>query len=290
MGSSESGAGDPFAHTRMTLGEHLDELRRRLFLGVLAVALAFVASLFFRHEITRVILRPHRQCVHWLNASFQAEAERAVARDPALRERYFASDGAFRLALDDRLVTLAPTEAMWFTLKVAGYAALFAGSPFLLWQLWLFVAAGLYPSERRWMRYFFPPALLLFLSGVVFSYLVLVPYGMYYAQQDMPIDEVAPTISLGFYFSFLSTLALGMGLVFQLPILMTFVSLVGIVQAATFRSMRGLFVIGAFVLAAFLTPGGDVFSQVAMAGPMLLLYELGILGARLVAGRTARQA
>lgn len=274
------GADDPFAHTRMTLGEHLDELRTRLFRGVLAVALAFAVALFFRHEITGLILRPHRQCVQRLNQHYLAVAETRVAADPALRERYFEPDGTFRMALDERLVALNPIEPMWFVLKAAGYAALFAGSPFLLWQLWGFVAAGLYPRERRWMRWFFPPALVLFVSGVLFSYLVLVPYGMFYALKDTDLDHVKITLDLGAYFQFLCALCLGMGLVFQLPILMTFLGMVGLVPAATFAGLRGYFVIAAFVLAAFLTPGPDVFSQIAMAAPMILLYEVGILGAR----------
>jgi sec-independent protein translocase protein TatC len=271
---------DPFAHTRMTLGEHLDELRKRLVRGLLAVSVAFVGALVFHEQLTKVILEPHVQCIGWLNADYRADAEAIVAEHPELRERYFAPDGTLRLAVDERLVALTPTESMWFVLKVAGYAALFIGSPFLLWQLWQFVAAGLYPRERKWTGYFFPPALVLFVSGVVFAYLVLVPYGMYYALRSTSIELVKPNVGLGFYFSFLTTLCLGMGLVFQLPILMTFVARVGMVPAASFARLRGHFVIVAAVLAAVLTPGGDIFSMVAMGVPMLLLYELGILGAR----------
>ena len=278
---------DPFASTRMTLGEHLDELRRRLFRGVLAVALAFAVSLYFNREITSVILRPHRQCVEKLNAHYLAQAREIVAEHPELRERYFEPDGTFKFAIDARLTALSPTESMWFVLKMAGYGGLALGAPVLLWELWQFIAAGLYPRERRWMRYFFPPALLLLVAGVLFSYFLVVPYGMYYAMQSTPIELVKPDLRLEFYFGFLTTLCLTMGAVFQLPILMTFVSLVGMVQAATFARMRGYFVIAAFATAALLTPGPDVFSQVAMAAPMILLYEVGILGARLV-GRPPR--
>jgi sec-independent protein translocase protein TatC len=280
---------DPFAHTRMTLGEHLDELRKRLVRGLLAVTIAFVGALVFHAELTRVILEPHRRCIAWLNADYRAEAEAIVAERPELRAHYFEPDGTFKFTLDERLVALQPTESMWFVLKVAGYAALFIGSPFLLGQLWQFVAAGLYPRERKWTGYFFPPALVLFVSGVVFAFLVLVPYGMYYSQQSTSIELVKPTFGLGFYFSFLTTLCLGMGLVFQLPILMTFVARVDMVPAASFARLRGHFVIVAAVLAAVLTPGGDVFSMVAMGVPMLLLYELGILGAR-YASRARRAA
>jgi len=173
---------------------------------------------------------------------------------------------------------------MWFTLKVCGYFALFLGSPYLLWQLWGFVAAGLYARERRWVHFFFPPALLLFLAGALFSYFVMVPFGLYYLLKTMPLDLMAPDIRLEDYFSFLSVLCLGMGLVFQLPLLMSFASLAGLVEAATFARMRGYFAIAAFVISAVLTPGPDIFSQLAMAGPMVVLYEVGLLGARF-AGR-----
>lgn len=276
-------AEDPFAGTRMTLGEHLDELRKRLFRGVLAVAVTFVVALFFNREIAAVILRPHLQVVGWLNQHYLAEAHRIVAEQPEKRELYFEPDGTFRFAIDPRLTAQSPTESMWFVLKVAGYAALVLGAPVLLWQLWQFVAAGLYARERRWVWYFFPPALVLFASGVLFSYFLLVPYGMFYSMQSAPLELVKPDIRLEYYFGFLTTLCLSMGLVFQLPMLMTFLGLVGMVQAATFASLRGYFVIAAFALSAILTPGPDVFSQVAMAAPMVLLYEVGILGARFAA-------
>jgi sec-independent protein translocase protein TatC len=286
--SAGPAADDPFAHTRMTLGEHLDELRKRLFRGVVAVAVAFAVALYFNREITVVILRPFRQVAARLNAHYLEVFRARVAARPELAERYFEPNGQFRFLIDERLSALTPTESMWFVLKVAGYAALVLGAPVLLWQLWQFVAAGLYARERRWVRYFFPPALLLFAGGVLFSYFLIVPYGMFYAMQGTDLEFVKPEIRLGDYFGFLITLCLSMGLVFQLPMLMTFLGLVGVVPSATFARMRGYFVIAAFVLAAFLSPGPDVFSQIAMAAPMIVLYEVGIVGARL-AGRPAPQ-
>jgi sec-independent protein translocase protein TatC len=178
---------------------------------------------------------------------------------------------------------------MWFVLKVAGYSSLVLGGPFLLWQLWQFIAAGLYQRERRWVLYFFPPALVLFVLGVLFSYYLVVPFGMFYSMQSVDLQLVKPTIGLDFYFDFLFGLCLSMGLVFQLPILMTFLGLVDIVPPATFAKLRAYFVVAAFAISAFLTPGTDVFSQVAMAAPMLILYEFGILGARFASRKRARR-
>lgn len=277
---------DPFAHTRMTLGEHLDELRKRLFRGILALAVAFGVALYFNREVTVLVLHPHRQVVAWLNKHYVERYQALVAEQPALGPDYFAPDGTFRFLIDARLSALTPTESMWFVLKVAGYAALILGAPVLLWQLWQFVAAGLYQRERRWVVYFFPPALVLFAIGLLFAYFLMVPYGMFYSMQSAPLEFVKPEIRLEDYFSFLMTVCLSMGLVFQLPMLMTFVGLVGLVPAATFARMRGYFVIVAFAAAALLTPGPDVFSQVAMAAPMIVLYEFGILGARFAQRRS----
>ena len=271
---------DPFKHTRMTLGEHLNELRRRLWVGAVALAITFGVALYFSDEITAILLDPFHQSVARLNEKYAADAHALVEAHPEKHDQYFAADVTFRYAIESRLVALAPTESMGFVLKVAGYAALFLGSPVLLWQLWLFVAAGLYPRERRWVWYFLPPGLVLFVLGVLFSFFVLVPLGMYWTQQSVPIEQVKPNIGLEFYFDFVFALCMGMGLVFELPLLMTFLGLVGIVPASAFGSLRPYFVIAAFALAALLTPGPDVFSQVAMATPMIVLYEIGILGAR----------
>jgi sec-independent protein translocase protein TatC len=277
---------DPFAHTRMSLGEHLDELRTRLIRGIVTVVLCFVGSLFFREQVQALVLRPHRETVDTVNAEFERRARELIAEHPEREEEFFEPDGTFRHPMSERLQVFSPTEALWFSLKVCGYFALFVGSPFLLWQLWGFVAAGLYDRERRWVRVFFPPALVLFFAGVLFSYGMLVPYGLRYLYGDASIELLEPNIRLEYYFSFLGTLCLGMGLIFQLPVLMTFSGTVGLVEPATFTRVRGYFVIAAFVIAALLTPGPDVYSQLAMALPMLGLYEIGILGARL--GRRRR--
>ena len=280
-------AEDPFAHTRMTLGDHLAELKKRLFRGLLALAVTFAVCLVFNQRIRAVVLSPYHKLVADLNVFYVEQYTAKVAEDPLLRAKYFAPDGTFLLGLDERLTVQTPTEAMWFVLKIAGFAALALGGPFLLWQLWQFIAAGLYAREKRWVFYFFPPALVLFLAGVVFAFCLIVPYAMFYSLQMMDPEEVRADLRLEYYFDFVSTLSLSMGLVFQLPLLMIFTALVGMVQAATFARLRGYFVVAAFALSALLTPGPDVFSQLMMAGPMIVLYEIGILGSRWVTRRGA---
>lgn len=280
---------DPFGHTRMTLGDHLAELKKRLFRGLLVLIVTFAVCLAFNQHLRGILLAPYHRLVADLNATYLETYRQKVEAEPALKERYFAPDGSFRFALEERLTVQTPTEAMWFVLKIAGFAGLALGGPFLLWQLWQFVAAGLYAKEKRWVYFFFPPALVLFAAGVVFAFYLIVPYAMFYSLQMMDPEEVRADLRLEYYFDFVSSLSLAMGLVFQLPLLMIFTALVGIVEAATFARLRGYFAVAAFCLAALLTPGPDVFSQVMMAGPMIVLYEVGILGSRWVARRSAER-
>jgi len=284
---TEEPEGDPFVHTRMTLGDHLVELKKRLFRGLLALIATFVVCLSFNQHLRGVLLGPYQKLVADLNAAYLATYTAKVEAEPELRTRYFAPDGRFLLALDERLTVQTPTEAMWFVLKIAGFASLALGGPFLLWQLWQFVAAGLYPRERRWVYFFFPPGIVLFASGVVFAFYLIVPYAMFYSLQMMDPEEVRADLRLEYYFDFVSSLSLAMGLVFQLPLLMIFTARVGLVEAVTYARMRGYFVVAAFCLAALLTPGPDIFSQLMMAGPMIVLYEVGILGSRWFARRAA---
>jgi sec-independent protein translocase protein TatC len=274
----------------MSLGDHLNELRKRLFRGVMALVVSLGVCLYFNEEITGVVIEPFQEMVTRLNAFYLDKYTKLAEQTPELHPKYFAPDGSFRFALDERLMAVSPTEPMWFVLKVAGYGALVLGGPILLWQLWQFIAAGLYSRERRWVLYFFPPALALFATGVLFSYSVIVPYGMFYSLQSVRLEFVRPNLTLDSYFEFLFTLCLSMGLVFQLPILMTFLGLVGLVPAEGFAKARPYFAVAAFAIAAFLTPGPDVFSQVAMAAPMVILYEIGILGARFAGRRRAAVA
>src|SRR6185436_2030871 len=110
-----------------------------------------------------------------------------------------------------------------------------------------------------------------------------VPVGLFYLATTMSLDKIRPMLGLGQYFDFLSTMCLSMGLVFQLPIVMIFLSRIGIVDPRTYSKYRGHFLIAALFVAALLTPGPDWYSQVLMTIPMLVLYEIGIVIARLSA-------
>jgi len=276
---------DPFGHTRMTLGEHLEELRRRLARGLLAVGIAFVVAWFFRADIIRIVKLPYDRATDMMEAHFVEEAEGLLAADPA-RERtefFLSSDPDDKRLLNFKhdLTFIKPAEGFLFMLKICLYSAIVVGAPILLWQMWQFVAAGLYSRERKTVVGYFPVSVLCFATGVLFGYFGAVPYGMYFLNSYVSIEIGMPTITAEYFLTFISSLCVAFGFVFQLPLVMTFLGATGIVDPGDMAKYRGHFIVGAFVIAALLTPP-DPFTQLLMAVPLVILYEVGIWSARFV--------
>ena len=279
---------DPFEHTRMSLGEHLNELRSRLVRGLLAVGLAFFACWAVRDDIQGLVLRPYHRSTTMLEEHYVERAQEILAADPErARTEFFVSDDPSDLRLrnfDPRAQGIRPGEHFFFTLKICLYCAIFLGAPVLLWQLWQFIAAGLYRGERRAIAGYFPLSVGLFLVGVGFGYFLMVPYALYFLNRDAPIELIDIQITLEGYLTFISSLCLAFGGVFQLPLVMSFLGGAGVVEPADLARYRGHFIVGAFIVAAILTPP-DPFTQLMLGVPMIALYEVGIWAARLAARR-----
>jgi Tat protein translocase TatC len=278
---------EPFEDTRMTLGEHLAELRTRLFRGLVAVVIAFALAWWQQETITLIVIRPFEVAVAMINESF-AETYAAKVAEGVDPLTYFDSTdpATWKLRADKRaaatLTALGPAEGFTFLLRVCLYFALFVGGPFLLWQLWQFIAAGLYPDERKAALRYFPYSVLLFVVGVLFGYFAMVPYGMYFLGTMLPSDYVVPQYQLKEYFSLLSALSLALAVIFQLPVMMTFAARLGLIEPRQMASYRGYFIVGAFFVGAILTPP-DPVTQCMMAVPMIVLYEIGLIAARVSA-------
>jgi sec-independent protein translocase protein TatC len=199
------------------------------------------------------------------------------------RRKQFFYDGEVELSkMKEPIRTMrvnSGTNTFFFYLQVCGYASMFIGGPFVLWQIWGFIAAGLYREEKRAVYKYFPPSVGLFFGGAIFGYTYLVPYAYYFISK-MGLEQLRHDAEVSEYFTFLSSLALGMGIVFQLPVLMMALSRIGIVDPKAYSKYRGHFVVGALVIAAIITPP-DPYTQIMMAGPMAVLYEVGILLAKL---------
>jgi len=180
-----------------------------------------------------------------------------------------------------RLVFIAPTEAFFVNLKVAFYAGLFLSVPLLLFQVWKFVAPGLYEHERRYSFPFLIISTILFLLGAIFAYVVILPIALHFLISQGG-ELWKPNITLSNYLSFCMRLILAAGLVFEFPVLMYFLAKVGVVTPEFLVKNRKYAVLVAFVIAAILTPP-DVFSQVMLAVPLCLLFEVSIFVAKRVA-------
>jgi sec-independent protein translocase protein TatC len=180
--------------------------------------------------------------------------------------------------LSDRvtLSMLKLTEGFVTELKMCFLAAVFITMPFTLFQFWRFIAPGLYRQERRYLVSFVFFASLLFLTGAAFVYYIVFPLGMKFLTSYAAGDwNISAPLSVEFYLSFVLKLMLAFGVVFELPVVIFFLSKVGLVTPEMLTKYRRFAIVGIFVLAAALTPP-DVISQIAMALPLILLYEISI--------------
>ncbi len=224
--------------SRMTFLEHLDELRKRIIYALYAVAAACVLTFWFNGEM-----------YDYLTAYFQ---------------RY-----------GGELVYTQPTGGFMFSLKIAVLAGLVLAAPFVFSQVWLFVAPGLYAKERRVVVPFVLCSSLLFFGGAWFAHAIGYPtmwqfFASYQGEAIKFLPDIASTFS--FYFK----IVIGMGLVFQMPVLVFFLARFGIVTARFMVAKFKYAVLLIFVLAAVITPSGDAVSLTVFAAPMLVLYGVSI--------------
>ncbi len=280
------GEEDPFEPTRMSLGEHLEELRKRVLRGAIAVIVAFFVGWGFHEKIDTVVRRPLVQVLEWIDQDQVAKYEERLAAEPdTARATYFQSNDAAdrnlrpEFTVSRRVAVMAFPEYFVYALKISLFFALLVGSPILLYQLWQFVAAGLYAKEKRIVAGVLPVSIGLFLAGATFGYFILIPYGMYFLASASPIEQFDFMPRLSEYLTFLSGLTLALGFVFQLPLVLTTLVRVDLVQRKTFAKYRPHFIVAAFVMGAVLTPP-DPITQLLMAVPMMLLYEIGLWAAR----------
>ena len=189
-----------------------------------------------------------------------------------------------KLPAGGRLIATQVASPFFAPLKLAFCVALVGSMPWLLYQLWAFVAPGLYRRERRLALPLLASALALFYAGCAFAYFIVLPAVFTFLNRVTPAG-VAMMTDISAYLDFVLVIFLAFGVSFELPVALVILVLLGWVTPAQLREWRGYAIVGIFFMAAVLTPP-DVVSQLLLALPMIALYELGILAARMVAPRT----
>lgn len=175
------------------------------------------------------------------------------------------------------LISLAPLETFSILFMVCVVTGLVLTSPWVFWQVWMFIAAGLYRHERAYVKKFLPFALALFLGGVFLCFFVVLPYTLEFLLSFNVWLGIEPTLRISDWISFATILPLIFGVCFQTPLVMLVIERIGIVSAADFRSKRKMAILIMVIAAAIITPTQDPFSLSLLAVPMILLYELGLV-------------
>jgi len=223
--------------------EHLEELRRRLVYSVAAVAVGFFICWWKVERIYDVMQRP---IMDVLRAN----------------------------GLSEKLVYLNPTEPFNLYLKIAAMAGLFLTSPFVLYQVWMFISPGLYRNEKRYVVPFMVSTIALFSAGGYFGYKVVYPQALgfliHFGRQFQPM------ITISEYTSLFLSIILGMGLIFEMPILIFFLALMGIITASFMWKNFRYAILLIFIVAAIVTPTPDILSMCIFAAPMVGLYLISI--------------
>ena len=251
----------------MTLGEHLRELRQRLLKAVIALTLGSIVGYVVFPHVLDVLIAPYCAALDTLGADVAGDVT-----DPGECE----------------LIAFRPLEPFSVRIKTALVIGLFVGGPVIFYQLWRFITPGLTQRERRYALPFVLLSQVMFAIGIGFAYLVI-PQGLRILL-FLGGDRISPLLSANEYLSFFLTMSVAFGLVFELPLVLIFLAMVGVVKASMLRRARPYAVVIMVVAAAFITPTTDAVTLLFMAGPMLLFYELSILAAWLIERSRRRRA
>jgi len=220
---------------KMSLIGHLEELRRRLIICIVSILVCSIFSYVYAEKILAILKRP----------------------------------------FPHSLVFISPQEPFIITLKIALFGGIILALPMIIYQAWQFVSLALKQKEKRYLLFYGPFSLLLFLSGASFAYFVAIPVGLRFLL-GFGGSSLEPMITISKYLSFITVMILTFGIVFELPLVSLFLVRIGIISPQFLAKNRKVAIIAIFVLAAILTPSIDAFTQILMAVPLVILYEVSI--------------
>jgi sec-independent protein translocase protein TatC len=240
---------------KLPLTSHLEELRKRLITCLIAAAVGFCACYGLSERLFLLL------------------------SEPLIRSMPEGSSFIFT----------GVTEAFFTYLKLAFFAGIFVASPVIIYQIWAFVAPGLYDTERKSILPFVLMGVLFFIGGTAFAYFVVFPSAFkFFMTYNTQYVKIMP--SIGEYLSFSCIFLLGFGIMFELPVFIICLARLGIIRHSHLKKYRKLVMIGIFIAAAILTPTPDAVNQLLMAVPMLLLYEGSIITVKFFEKKQAAQA
>ncbi len=242
---------------KMSFFEHLVDLRKRLINSAIAIAIGTMVGVSVSEKVIGFIARPMQE---------------------ALRKQH----------LDDKLIYTSPAGMINIIITFGLYLGIVIAAPYVLYQVWLFIAPGLYKHERKAVTTFIFSSLFLFFAGISFGYFVMLPYVLNFLTSFQ--GPFRPLISINEYFDFILIVLLGLGVIFELPVLIFFLALFGIVTPKfLWKNVRYAILIIAIV-AAIVTPTPDATTMLVFMAPMVALYFLGIGVAALVVRNKAKRA
>lgn len=235
--------------------DHFRDLRKSLIRAIWGVIVGMCACFYFADDI-----------LAWLRKPMQV-----VFKD------------------NSQFIVLVPHEYFFTEMKAALVAGLFLAAPWVFYQLWLFIAPGLYKKEKKMAATFVLASMICFVAGAWFGYTFVFPPMFEFFIGTLPAD-IQGNYSVGMLFGFATNMLLAFGLVFETPVIVFLILILGLVDIETLSKVRRYWIVAAFLIAAILTPTPDPFTQTMMAVPMIVLYEIGILAARLFLKRSAKEA
>ncbi|WP_300682050.1 twin-arginine translocase subunit TatC [Nocardioides sp.] len=235
----------------MALADHFREVRARLLRSVLLWIVLFIVALVFYNDLLELIIHPYNRAMELLNHK-----------------------------VDSKLVVSGVTAGLTLQLKLCGVLALIASSPYWLFQIWRFIVPGLHPQERKWSRVFAAIAGPLFFLGVAVGWWVL-PKGVQVLVGFTPV-HAENLVDFGEFFSFTTRMLLIFGVAFEIPLFVVMLNLAGLVTGRKLGQLRPWIIIGTMVFAAVATPSTDPFSMLMLAIPMLVLFLIAEILARIV--------
>ncbi len=226
---------------KLTFTDHLEELRSRLIKIFIAIGIGFCISYFFSKQLFYFLTLPLLEV----------------------------------LPKDNSLIFTALPEAFFTYLKISFFAGVFLAAPYIFYQLWKFISPGLYPEEKKYVIPFVIVSTIFFVAGVSFGYFIVFPFGFkFFIGFQNDYIKALPTLKQ--YLGFSMKLLFAFGIVFEMPVIMYFLAKIKLVNSSMLTKNRKYTILLIFVAAAILTPP-DVFTQILMAFPLIILYELSII-------------